>query len=109
MISGSNVFIFLLFLSLPFVVFVGLVNQAIEGFVHMTVFNGVPDLLDHIDKLLSDDIVDPESQGSDYLVGLLQVSVLAVQLVLHNLSLLLVSSDFLHQYVLTVNKLQPFL
>ena len=54
-------FFFLDVTLLSFIVFVGCVDQAIEGIVEVLVFNRLPYLLHHDQELLGYHVVDPQA------------------------------------------------
>jgi hypothetical protein len=104
--SGYHSDVFVLFVVLLLIVLVGLVYKPVEGVIHVPVLDGLPDLFDHVDELLSYHIVDSERENRNCFVSLFKVFIFSVQLHLEHLCLLLVASHLLHQLVLTVDQLE---
>ena len=101
----SNIFILFFFF---FIVAVRFIDKSIESIIQVAIFNWFPDLFNHIDKLLSDDVIDSERQSCHNLISFFQVSLFAVELGLKNLSFILVCTNLLHQDVLPVNQFESF-
>lgn len=89
-----------------FVVGVGLVDESVEGFIDVSVFDIFPALLDDADELLGDDVVDAHGEDGRGFLGLLQFVGPLVQLEVQVLDLFAAPAVLLHQGFLPVDQLQ---
>ena len=94
---------------LPLVVDIGLLDNTIESIIDSSKLYTFIDLLKKSHKLLSNHIVDPQTQQSHSLIAIPQTPLFVLQFNQITLILSLVRPHLLHQYILTVNQLQPLI
>ncbi len=94
---------------LAFVVFVGSVDEGVECVVEVLVLHRLPHLLHHDQELLSNHVVDPQTQNGNSLIGLLQNLLLSLHCMSQQLVLFLACLDLVHECVLTVDQLNSLL